>query len=84
MAATPAAQYLFEVGHQNTATRIPDEQAMAFNRNVTKLLFISNHAYCDIQTFIAFLTMQVKEPDEDDWGKFKQVLKYMNGTKICV
>jgi hypothetical protein len=25
--------------------------------------------------------MRVKSPDEDDWGKLKQVLKYLNGTK---
>ncbi len=35
----------------------------------------------DIQTAIAFLTTRVKSPDEDDWGKLKQVLKYLNGTK---
>ena len=25
--------------------------------------------------------MQVQEPDEDDWGKLKQVLKYLKGTR---
>ena len=25
--------------------------------------------------------MRVKSPDEDDWGKLKRVLKYLNGTK---
>jgi hypothetical protein len=35
----------------------------------------------DIQTAVAFLTMRVKSPDEDNWGKLKQVLKYLNGTK---
>jgi hypothetical protein len=43
----------------------------------------------DIQTAVAFLTTRVKSPDEDDWGKLKQVLKYLNGTKylklrLCV
>jgi len=23
----------------------------------------------------------VKNPDEDDWGKLKRVLKYLNGTR---
>jgi len=27
------------------------------------------------------LTTRVKNPDEDDWGKLKRVLKYLNGTK---
>ncbi len=30
---------------------------------------------------MAFLTTRVNEPDEDDWGKLKRVLKYLNGTK---
>ena len=29
----------------------------------------------------AFLT-RVKNPGEDNWGKLKQVLKYLNGTKL--
>ena len=35
----------------------------------------------DIQTAVAFLTTRVKNPDEDDWGKLKWILKYLNGTK---
>jgi hypothetical protein len=30
---------------------------------------------------VAFLTTRVKSPGEDDWGKLKRVLKYLNGTK---
>ncbi len=29
---------------------------------------------------VSFLTTQVKNPDEDDWGKLVRVLKYLNGT----
>ncbi len=29
---------------------------------------------------VAFLTTRVKEPDEDDWGKLKRVLKYLHRT----
>ena len=29
---------------------------------------------------ISFLTKRVKNPDEDDWGKLKKVLKYLKGT----
>jgi hypothetical protein len=35
----------------------------------------------DVQTAVAFLTTRVKCPDKDDWGKLKQVLNYLNGTK---
>ncbi len=27
------------------------------------------------------MTRRVKAPDEDDWGKLKRVLQYLNGTK---
>ncbi len=30
---------------------------------------------------MAFLTTRVKNPDEDDWGKLKRVLRYLNRTK---
>jgi hypothetical protein len=30
---------------------------------------------------VAFLTTRVKNPDGDNWGKLKRVLKYLNGTK---
>ena len=29
---------------------------------------------------MAYLTMRVKSPDEDNWGKLKRVLRYLNGT----
>jgi len=35
----------------------------------------------DIQTAVVFLTTRLKSPDEDDWGKLKRVLRYLNGTK---
>lgn len=54
---------------------------MAFHHTVAQLLFMSARARRDIQTAVAFLTTRVKSPDEDDWGKLKRVLKYLNGTK---
>jgi hypothetical protein len=30
---------------------------------------------------VAFLTTRVIEPDKDDWGKLKRVLKYLNRMK---
>ena len=42
-----------------------------------QLLFVSARARRDIQSPVAFLTTRVKGLDEDDWGKFKRVLKYL-------
>ncbi len=52
----------------------------AFHHTVYQLLFAENRARRDIQTAVLFLTIRVKAPDEDDWGKLVRVLKYINGT----
>ena len=42
---------------------------------------MATRARQDIQTAMTFLTLRIKSLGEDDWGKLKQVLKYVNGTK---
>jgi hypothetical protein len=42
---------------------------------------MATRAWHNIQTVVAFLTTRVESPDEDDWGKLKRVLKFLNGTK---
>ena len=52
----------------------------AFHHMMAQLLFLCMQARRDILTVVAFLTTRAKEPDEDDWGKLKRVLRYLNGT----
>eukprot|EP00804_Cyclotella_cryptica_P014940 CCRYP_000553-RA/>CCRYP_000553-RA protein AED:0.33 eAED:0.33 QI:0/0/0/1/0/0/2/0/128 len=52
-----------------------------FHHSVAQLPFVSTQVRQDIQTAVAFLTIPVKRPDKDDWGKLKRVLKYLNGTQ---
>ncbi len=80
-AATPAHDKLFEIRDDKEARKLSEEQALAFHHTVAQLLFMAMRARRDIQTAVAFLTTRVKDPDEDDWGKLKRVLKYLNGTK---
>ncbi len=77
----PAHDKLFEVRSDRDAKKLDEEQALAFHHTVAQLLFMATRARKDIQTAVAFLTTRVKSPDEDDWGKLKRVLKYLNGTK---
>ncbi len=77
--ATPAGNHLFKV--REDGTKLNEEQADAFHHTVYQLLFAANWAHRDIQTAVLFLTTRVKDPDKDDWGKLKQVLKYLNRTK---
>jgi hypothetical protein len=80
-AATPVAAHLFEVRDKKEARPLKEEQALAFHHTVAQLLFMATRARQDIQTAVAFLTTMVKNPDEDDWGKLKRVLKYLNGMR---
>ena len=57
-----------------------EEQGGIFHHIVAKLLFAAFRVRQDVQTAVAFLCTRVKEPDEDDWGKLKRVLKYLKGT----
>ncbi len=52
-----------------------------FHHTIAQLLFASTRARRDIHVAVSFLTTRVRAPDEDDWGKLKWVLKYLNGTK---
>jgi hypothetical protein len=78
--ATPASDYLFKVCEDGK--KLNEELAEAFHHTVYQLLFAASRARCDIQTVVSFLTMQVKYPDKDDWGKLVRVLKYLNGTRF--
>jgi hypothetical protein len=78
--ATPASDHLFQVRPVNEARLLPEEQARAFHHSTAQLLFLSR-VRRDIQTTVAFLTTRVKQPDEDDWGKLKRVLKYLFSTQ---
>jgi hypothetical protein len=78
--ATPAADHLFTVQDEKE-TKPLEERALAFHHTVAQLLFMSTRARRDIPMAIAFLSTRVESPDEDNWGKLKHVLKYLNGTK---
>ena len=78
--SSPAADHLFTVRYGGEAKLLPEEQAQQFHHSVAQLLFLCMRALPDLQTAISFLTKRVKNPDEDDWGKLKRVLKYLKGT----
>ena len=63
---------------ESKARKLKEAQALAFHHTVAQLLFMATRARRDIQTAVAFLTTRVKNPDEDNWGKLKRVLKYLN------
>ena len=80
-APSPAASHLFHVRDEKDAARLDAKRAKEFHTKTAQLLFLSARARRDIQLAVAFLTTRVKQPDEDDWGKLRRVLKYLKGTK---
>jgi hypothetical protein len=80
-AAMPAADHLFTIRDKKEARALKEDRALIFHHTVAQLLFMLMRARRNIQMAVAFLSMRVKSPDEDDWGKLKGVLKYLNGTR---
>ncbi len=76
-----AAEHLFAVMDESKARVLEEKRALAFNHTVAQLLFMCTRVQQDIQMAVAFLTTSMKSPNEDDWGKLKRVLKYLNGMK---
>jgi hypothetical protein len=74
-------EHLFAVRDKKETRALEKERAFAFHPTVAQLLFVCTRARQDIQTVVAFLTRRVKNPDEDNWGKLKRVLRYLNETK---
>ena len=83
-ATSPTADQLFQVLPDDEAQKLPEPQATAFHYTIAQLLFLSSRRRQDCQTAVAFLTIRVMAPDEDDWGKLKQVLKYLKSTRRLV
>ena len=80
-AATPAAEHLFNVCEDNKEKLLPEEQAQVFHHTTAQLLFLCACARPDIRTAVLFVCTRCTTPDEDDWCKLKQVLKYLYGTR---
>ena len=80
-APAPHTDYLFKIREESKRKKLETERAVAFHHATAQLLFLSQRARRDIMTAVSFLTSRVKDPDEDDWGKLKRVLKYLKGTR---
>ena len=52
VAATPAADHLFEVRDDEEPNPLPQEQSRAFHHSVAQLLFLSGRARPDIKTAV--------------------------------
>ena len=78
-AESPAGDTRFHVRDSDDPCRSPltEERAQIFHRTVAHILFLVARSRRDCQTAVAFLTTRVSDPDEDDWGKLRRVLRYL-------
>ena len=73
--ATPAANHLFNVNPD--CRKLEEEKRSQFHHLTAKLLYLSKHARPDLLSVVLFLTTQVQEPDEDDYKKLGQCIRYL-------
>jgi hypothetical protein len=63
---------------ENSPSRpLNNKKAEAFHTFVVKALFVSKRGRCGLQLAIAFLTTQVRSPNEDDWDKLCKMMHYL-------
>ena len=79
-APTPATDQLFDVRDEKERKLLDKDHAIAFHYTVAHLLFASLRYRRGLQTAVAFLSTRVKEPDEDDWGKLKRLMRCIKLT----
>ena len=82
-AATPAGEDLFGQKSSNEK-KLKKDKAEAFHTTTAQGLFLTKRARPDIHTGIAFLCTWVWGPNEEDWEKIIQLMKYLNGTRDLV
>ena len=70
--SAPAANHLFNVDLE--CNKLSNEKASRFHHLTAKLLYLSKHAWPDLQTAVSFLMTRVRKPDEDDYKKLGQCL----------
>jgi hypothetical protein len=76
---TPAPEDLFKV--DDSAVKLGSVKAKVFHTIAAKALYVSKQARPDTSLVIAFLTMRVREPDEDDWRKLRHLIVYLKSNR---
>ena len=60
------SNHLLKIQNGEEQVLLDKQRARAFHHSIAQLLFTSTMIREDIQTTVAFLTTQVRAPDEDD------------------
>jgi hypothetical protein len=76
--ANAATKKLFTVSE--TSAPLSTDKADLFHSVVAKLLWVMKRSRPDIETAISYLCTRVSCCNEDDWGKLKRLLQFLNQT----
>ena len=79
--AHPATKELFTV--KENAKTLPEDKAEIFRTFVAKIfmLWTEKRGRPDVEPTMAFLCTRVKQPNVDDWQKFKRMCCFIKSTK---
>ena len=75
----PAAKHLFTI--RRDAPKINPQEQEIFHHLTMQLMYLSQRGRPDIRIAVAFLSLQVANPDHDDYQKLGKVIKYLENTK---
>ena len=76
---SPAAKHIFDT-RDGLVPKLSLTKAENFHHVTAKLLHMMKRARPDIEIPVVFLCTRVRDPDEDDWKKFHQVLCWIKDT----
>lgn len=73
-----ATKKIFTVS--DDSPELDDERSVLFHSIVASLLFLMKRGRPDIEPAVSFLMTRVSKSTEEDWGKLKRVLQFLNQT----
>ena len=74
----PASRWLFNVNE--SSNEIVEDEAEIFHEYVAKMIWVMKRSRSDTEPTVSFLCQRVKEPDTDDWHKFKRMMCWIKET----
>ena len=78
--ASPAAEHIYTSREECNQKKLDNKRETGFPHAVAQLLLSFLRARNIIQAAVSFLTKRFRDPDEDNWGKLKLLLRYIRRT----
>ena len=74
----PASRWLFKVNKSSNA--IVEDKAEIFCKYVAKMIWVMKRSRPGTEPTVSFLCQRMKEPDTNDWHKFKRMMCWIKET----